>query len=144
MHLGSRNHFRGGDKACRREEVQGIRCTALETRVHFFKNCVRVNDIYCATISIVESVLKKKVDEKSVFTMSFRCKDKMMNIVVVWFLVQVLELMFYSNIEDPVLILEGVEKEIDWTQRYTSKYYDSFQTLKMEIRMQILSFKYDF
>ena len=143
MHLGSRNHFRGGDKDCRREEVQGIRCRALETRVHFFKNCIRVNDIYCSVITIVESVLKKKVDEKSIFTMSFRCKDRIVNIVVVWFLVQVLEHMYYSNVEDPVLILERVEKEIDWIQRYTCKYADSFQTLKMEIRMQIMSFNYD-
>ena len=75
--------------------------------------------------------------------MSFRCKDRIVNIVVVWFLVQVLELMYYSNIEDPVLILERVEKEIDWIQRYTCKYADSFQTLKMEIRMQIMSFNYD-
>ena len=144
LHLGSRNHFRGGNKDCRREEVQGIRCTMLETRVHFFKNCVRVNDIYCATISIVESVLKKKIDERSVFTMSFRCKDKNVNIVVVWFLVNVFELMYYSNIEDPIVILERVEKEIDWMQRYTCKYSDALQTLKMEIQMQIMSFKYDF
>ena len=86
----------------------------------------------------------KKIDEGSVFTMSFRCKDKNVNIVVVWFLVNVFELMYYSNIEDPIVILERVEKEIDWMQRYTCKYSDAFQTLKMEIQMQIMSFKYDF
>ena len=77
--------------------------------------------------------------------MSFRCKDLKGNIVVVWFLVQVFEQMYSSNVTDPVTILEKVVNEIDWIERmYTCKYSDSFQTLKMEIQLQILSFKYDF
>ena len=144
LHLGSRNHFRGADKDCRREEVQGIRCRALETRVHFFKRCVCVNDIYCAAIDIVESIIKKKVDEKSIFTMSFRYKDPIVNIVVVWFLVQVFDRMYYFGTIDPIVILEGVEKEVEWIRRVCSyKYWDSLEALRMEIRMQILSFNYD-
>ena len=144
LHLGSRNHFRGADQECRREEIQGTKCRSLETREHFFKNCVCIYDVFCTVKAIVESVLKKKVDDKCFFTVSFRCKDQRVNVVVVWFLVQVLEKMYYSSITDPVLVLEEVVKEIDWLQWiYSAKYSDPFETLKMEIQMHILSFKYD-
>ena len=144
LHLGSRNHFRGADHDCRREEAPGIKCRSLETRLHFFKNCIVINDIYCASISIVESVIKKKIDEKSIFTMSFRCKDPKMNIVSVWFLVQVFEHMYKSSIVEAVSILEGVLKEIVWLMKVNrTKYIEEFRTLKREIQMQIASFKYD-
>ena len=54
------------------------------------------------------------------------------------------EQMYSSSVTDPVTILEKVVNEIDWIGRmYTCKYSDSFQTLKTEIQLQILSFKYD-
>ena len=67
-----------------------------------------------------------------------------MNIVVVWFLVQVFDRMYYFGTIDPIVILEGVEKEVEWIRRVCSyKYWDSLEALRMEIRMQILSFNYD-
>ena len=105
-----------------------------------------INDIHCSIIAVVESILKKRVDEKSIFTMSFRCKDQSVNVVVVWFLVQVFERIYRSNVTDPVSILEEVVNKIVWMEKmyvYTQKYSDAFQTLKMEIQLQIISFKYD-
>ena len=101
-------------------------------------------DIFCLVTSIVENALKKKIDEATMFTMSFGVGDKKINTVVVWFLVNVFEMMYSSSIVDPILILERMVNEIDWISKsYNSKYEEAFQILKMEAQMQIISIKFD-
>ena len=142
--LGARNHFRGADKECKREKTQGSKCNSLETRVHFFKNCICASDVYCIIIAILETVLKKKLDEKTVFTMSFRCKDNSINVVAVWFLVYVFELMYSSGVVDPIVVLDAVLREINWIlQKCNSKYDDAFEVLRIETQIQIIGIKYD-
>ena len=63
---------------------------------------------------MVEDALKKKIDKAAKFTMSFGIGDRKTNTVVVWFLVNVFEIMYSSGIVDPILILERTVNEIDW------------------------------
>ena len=105
---------------------------------------MRCHDIFQIAISVVEALLKKRVDEKTVFTMSFRCNDPKVNVVAVWFMVQIFEIMYNSVIVDPIVILEGIVNEINWILRTcNSSFDDAFQTTKMEAQMQIISIRYD-
>lgn len=144
LHLGARNHFRGADKVCKREESEGIKCTTVETRIHFFKNCLSIIDMYCSITMILEAVMQKEINEESFFTMAFQCPDRDLNRVAVWFLVQVLDCTYNGGQVDPVYILESVIKEIDWLrQKCNKKFEEALLNLRIEITMQITSFKYD-
>ena len=72
----------------------------LETRIHFFKNCVQNLDIFCLATLMVEDALKKKIDKAAKFTMSFGIGDSKM--------------MHSSGIVDPILLLERTVNDIDW------------------------------
>ena len=144
LHVGARNHFRGADKECRREESEGFKCTAVETRVHFFKNCIRSNDLYCVVIMVLEAILQEQINEESIFTMTFRCSNQELNRVTVWFLVQVFDSMYNGGHIEPVPILESIVKEIDWLRPVcNSKFGEALMNLRIEIIMQITSFKFD-
>ena len=91
-----------------------IRSQMLETRIHFFKNCVQNLDIFCLATLMVEDALKKKIDEAAKFTMSFGIGDSKINTVAMWLLVNVFEMMHSSGIVDPILLLERTVNEIDW------------------------------
>ena len=144
LHVGARNHFRGSDKECRREESEGRKCTAVETRIHFFKNCIRISDMYYAVITILEDILQVQIDEETIFSMTLRCPDQELNRAAVWFLVQVFYRMYNGGQVEPVPILESIVKEIDWLQPVcNSKFGEALINMRMEIMMQIASFKLD-
>ena len=100
--------------------------------------------MYCAITMILEAVMQKEINEECFFTMAFQCPDRDLNRVAVWFLVQVLDCIYNGGQVDPVCILESVIKEIDWLrQKCNKKFEEALLNLRIEITMQITSFKYD-
>ena len=96
IHLGARNHFRGADQTCRRYDL-GLKCTSLETRRHFFMECPPIHDVFCVFREVLQKFMKKKIYIDQIFTISFRCRDPIRNVIGVWFMIKVFCLIFQDD-----------------------------------------------
>ena len=143
LHLGARKHVRGADKTCRRNDL-GLKCTSLETRMHFFMQCPPINSIYCVFKEILTKFIGKKVSDDQIFTVSFRCKDQLKNLVGVWFLNKVFYCILQEEIEETDAILEKILNTIDWVLSFCGgKYSETFHELRTEIEIQKIGFLLD-
>ena len=143
LHLGARKHVKGADKTCRRHDL-GIKCNNLETRFHFFMQCPPVHNIYWIFKEILQKFIRKKISDEQVFTVSFRCKEQIRNIIGVWFLNKVLFLILQEENEETSFILDKILNFIDWIITFCGgKYVETFHELRTEIEIQKIGFMLD-
>ena len=143
LHIGARKHVKGADKTCRRHDL-GLKCNNLETRIHFFMQCPPVHNIYWVFKEVLQKFIGKKVSDEQIFTVSFRCKEQLKNIIGVWFLNKVLFLILHEENEDTSYILDKILNFIDWIITFCSgKYVETFHELRTEIEIQKLGFLLD-
>ena len=143
LHLGARKHVKGADKTCRRHDL-GLKCNDLETRSHFFMQCPPVHNIYWIFKEILQKFIRKKVSDEQILTVSFRCKDRIRNIIGVWFLNKVLFLILQEENEETSFILDKILNFIDWIVTFCGgKYMETFHELRTEIEIQKIGFMLD-
>ena len=144
IHLGARNHFRGADQTCRRYDL-GLKCTSLETRRHFFMECPPIHDVFCVFREVLQKFMKKKIYIDQIFTISFRCKDPIRNVIGVWFMIKVFCLVFQDDSKEITSILDKIVNTIDWIIGFCGgKYLEIFYELRTEIEIQKMAYLFDF
>ena len=144
LHLGARKHLKGSDKTCRRHDL-GLKCAALETRLHFFMQCPPVHDIFCLLKEILQNFMKKKTTVDEIFTVSFRCKEPTRNVIGVWLVMKVFFYVLHEEIEETELILNKIVNDIDWVVGYCGgKFLEIFHELRTEIEIQKMGYLLDF
>ena len=107
-------------------------------------NAPPVHNIYWIFKEILQKFIRKKVSDEQILTVSFRCKDRIRNIIGVWFLNKVLFLILQEENEETSFILDKILNFIDWIVTFCGgKYMETFHELRTEIEIQKIGFMLD-
>ena len=56
--------------------------------------CPPIHDVFCVFREVLQKFMKKKIYIDQIFTISFRCRDPIRNVIGVWFMIKVFCLVF--------------------------------------------------